>query len=121
MASASLWPLAFQTVVISFASCLIWFRLVRHHAVTRISTFTLLTPPAGLRAGVLLLGEPATLCLIVAPAAVCAGIALVNRAPGPGVRPARYLLSALSASLMPSLTPTPGGSVFSAAAASRSL
>ncbi|GMV48393.1 MAG: hypothetical protein AMXMBFR66_37910 [Pseudomonadota bacterium] len=88
LTGASLWPLAFQTVVISFASYLMWFWLVRHYAATRISAFTLLTPPAGLLAGVLLLGEPATLRLVVALAAVCAGIALVNRAPGPAVRAA---------------------------------
>jgi drug/metabolite transporter (DMT)-like permease len=79
--SASLVPLAFQTVVITFASYLIWFWLVRHYPATRVSAFTLLTPVAGLFAGVLLLGEPLTLRLVVALVAVCLGIALVNRAP----------------------------------------
>ena len=80
LTGASLWPLAFQTVVITFASYLVWFWLVRHYPATRISAFTLLTPVFGLLAGVLLLGEPLTLRLGVALAAVCAGIALVNRA-----------------------------------------
>ncbi|MDP1649775.1 MAG: DMT family transporter [Rubrivivax sp.] len=80
LTGASLWPLAFQTVVITFASYLVWFWLVRHYPATRISVFTLLTPVFGLLAGVLLLGEPLTLRLVVALAAVCAGIALVNRA-----------------------------------------
>ena len=80
LTGASLWPLAFQTVVITFASYLVWFWLVRHYPATRISAFTLLTPVFGLLAGVGLLGEPLTLRLGVALAAVCAGIALVNRA-----------------------------------------
>ena len=75
----SLWPLAFQTVVVTFVSYLVWFWLMRHYPATRISVFTLLTPVFGLLAGVLLLGEPLTLRLAVALAAVCAGIWFVNR------------------------------------------
>jgi drug/metabolite transporter (DMT)-like permease len=77
--AASLLPLAFQTVVVTFGSYLVWFWLVRHYPATRISAFTLLTPIFGLLAGVLLLGEPVTPRLLVALAAVVAGIALVNR------------------------------------------
>jgi drug/metabolite transporter (DMT)-like permease len=73
--------LAFQIVIVSFASYLVWFWLVRHYPATRISAYTLLTPLFGLLAGVLLLGEPLTLRLLVALAAVCAGIGLVTRAP----------------------------------------
>jgi drug/metabolite transporter (DMT)-like permease len=57
----------------------VWFWLVRHYPATRISAFTLLTPVFGLLAGVVLLGEPVTLRLVLALAAVSAGIALVNR------------------------------------------
>ena len=71
--------LAFQTVVISFASYLVWFWLVRHYPATRISVFLLLTPVFGLFAGVGLLGEPLGSRLVLALAAVCVGIALVNR------------------------------------------
>jgi drug/metabolite transporter (DMT)-like permease len=70
---------AFQTVVVSFASYLLWFWLVRHYAATRLASFTLLTPLFGLLFGVLLLGEPATQRLLLALAAVAAGIVLVNR------------------------------------------
>lgn len=84
LTGASLWPLAFQTVVISFASYLVWFWLVRHYPATRISVFTLLTPPAGLVAGVLLLGEPLTLRIVIALVAVCVGSAVVNRPPRRG-------------------------------------
>lgn len=76
----SLGPLAFQTVVVTFASYLVWFWLVRHYPATRLAAFTLLTPIFGLLAGVLLLGEPVTARLVVALAAVAGGIALVNRA-----------------------------------------
>jgi drug/metabolite transporter (DMT)-like permease len=78
--SALTWAsLLFQTVVITFASYLVWFWLVRHYPATRISAFTLLTPLFGLLAGVLLLGEPLTLRLAVALLAVCMGIWLVSR------------------------------------------
>ncbi len=73
--------MGFQTVVITFASYLVWFWLVRHYPATRISAFTLLTPLFGLLAGVLLLSEPLTARLAFALAAVCAGIWLVNRPP----------------------------------------
>lgn len=91
MATGETWPvqvsalsmgsLAFQTVIVTFASYLVWFWLVRHYPTTRVSAFLLLTPPFGLMAGVLMLGEPLTLRLAVAVAAVTAGIALVNRRP----------------------------------------
>ncbi len=76
----SLGSLAFQTVIVTFASYLTWFWLMRHYPATRISAFVLLTPVFGLAAGVTLLGEPLTLRLVVALAAVVLGLALVNRA-----------------------------------------
>ena len=71
--------LGFQTVIVTFASYLVWFWLIRHYPATRISAFTLLTPVIGLVAGVVLLGDPLTLRLVLALAAVSCGIALVNR------------------------------------------
>jgi drug/metabolite transporter (DMT)-like permease len=73
--------LGFQTVVVTFASYLLWFWLVRHYPATQISSFTLLTPIFGLAAGVGLLGEPLTWRLVAALVAVTLGIALVSRAP----------------------------------------
>jgi drug/metabolite transporter (DMT)-like permease len=73
------WSLFFQTVVVTFASYLVWFWLMRHYPATRIATFTLLTPVFGLWSGVLLLHEPLTARLIVALIAVCVGIAWVSR------------------------------------------
>ena len=71
--------LAFQVVVVAFASCLLWFWLMRHYPATRLASFTLLTPVFGLLLGGLLLGEPITLRLQVALVAVALGIVLVNR------------------------------------------
>ncbi|MBL8341622.1 MAG: DMT family transporter [Rubrivivax sp.] len=77
--------LAFQIIVITFASYLAWFWLIAHYPATQISVFTLLTPMFGLLAGAWLLGEPLTLRLLVALAAVCGGLWLVStrgRRPG---------------------------------------
>lgn len=89
------WPVAlslkvallmgFQVVVVTFASYLAWFWLVRHYPATRVAAFTLLTPLFGLLAGVLLLDDPLTLRLAVALGAVCAGIAIVNLATRPAL------------------------------------
>lgn len=69
----------FQTVVISFASYLLWFWLVRHYPATRLASFTLSTPLFGLLAGNLLLGEAISGRLLVAVLGLSLGIALVNR------------------------------------------
>lgn len=74
----SLVPLAFQTVIVTFASYLVWFWLVRHYPATKISSFTLLTPVFGLAFGAFLLGEPVTSRLLVALLGVVGGIVLVN-------------------------------------------
>jgi drug/metabolite transporter (DMT)-like permease len=79
LSAITLGSLAFQIAVVTFASYLAWFWLVRHYPATRLAAFTLLTPVFGLLAGVLLLDEPVTVRLIAALAAVSAGIALVNR------------------------------------------
>lgn len=69
----------FQAVVVSFASYLAWFWLVRHYAATKLSVFTLSTPLFGLVAGALLLGEGISARLVAALAALAVGIVLVNR------------------------------------------
>jgi drug/metabolite transporter (DMT)-like permease len=71
--------LSFQTVIVSFASYLLWFWMIRHYPATRLASFTLATPLFGLAAGALLLGEPITLRLIAAVVALAAGIVLVNK------------------------------------------
>ena len=69
----------FQTVIVSFASYLLWFWMVRNYPATRLASFTLATPLFGLLAGVMLLGEPITLRLVVALVALAAGVLLVNK------------------------------------------
>ncbi len=71
--------MGFQTVVVSFASYLAWFWLVRHYPATRLASFTLSTPLFGLLAGVVLLGEPITARLLLALAALSLGVLLVNK------------------------------------------
>jgi len=71
--------LFFQVAIVTFASYLVWFWLVRSYPATKLSSFTLLTPVFGLLMGALLLGEPITLRLVLALAAVALGIVLVNR------------------------------------------
>jgi len=71
--------LAFQIVIVSFASYLVWFWLIRNYPATRLASFTMLTPVFGLVLGALLLAEPITARLLVALATVAAGIFLVNR------------------------------------------
>lgn len=78
--SALVWAsLFFQVVIITFASYLVWFWLIRSYPAAKLSSFTLLTPVFGLLMGALLLGEPITLRLVLALAAVALGIVLVNR------------------------------------------
>jgi len=78
--SALAWSsLGFQIVVVSFASYLLWFWLIRHYPATRLASFTMLTPVFGLVLGAVLLAEPVTARLLFALATVAAGIYLVNR------------------------------------------
>ena len=71
--------LGFQIVIVTALSYLVWFWLIRSYPATRLASFTLLTPVFGLLLGAALLGEPITARLVVALAAVAAGIVLVNR------------------------------------------
>ncbi|MFG6412764.1 DMT family transporter [Roseateles sp. DC23W] len=69
----------FQAILVSFASYLAWFWLIRHYAATKLAVFTLSTPLFGLLAGALLLGESISARLVAALVALAAGIVLVNR------------------------------------------
>jgi drug/metabolite transporter (DMT)-like permease len=79
LSSTAMLLMAFQIVIVTFASYLLWFWLVRHYPPTRVAAFTLLTPLFGLLGGVVLLGEPLTPKLLIAVIGVSGGIALVNR------------------------------------------
>ncbi|HWK83743.1 MAG TPA: DMT family transporter [Caldimonas sp.] len=71
--------LAFQIVIVTFASYLMWFWLIRHYPATRLASFTMLTPMFGLVLGAILLAEPITARLVLALATVASGIFFVNR------------------------------------------
>ncbi|HAX19068.1 MAG TPA: EamA family transporter [Hydrogenophaga sp.] len=78
--SALAWGSVFlQTAVGAFASYLTWMWMLRHYPATQMSTFTFLTPLFALIFGVVLLGEPLTLQLVLALLGVAAGIVLVSR------------------------------------------
>jgi drug/metabolite transporter (DMT)-like permease len=71
--------LAFQGIVVAFASFLAWFWLLRHYLASRLSAFSFLTPLFGVSFGVLLLDDPLDRRFIGGAVLVLAGIVLVNR------------------------------------------
>jgi drug/metabolite transporter (DMT)-like permease len=70
--------MAYQGVLVAFASYLMWFWLLTKYYAARLSVFTFLTPIFGVAFGVWLLGERATPAFLAAALLVAAGIALVN-------------------------------------------
>ena len=83
--SALAWAsLGLQTAVGAFATYLTWMWMLRHYPATQMATFSFLTPVFALVFGVLLLGEPLTLQLVLALVGVVAGIMLVNQRPRAG-------------------------------------
>jgi len=71
--------LAFQGVVVAFASYLAWFWLLTRYLGNQLAVFSFLTPLFGVAFGVLLLDEPVTGAFVTAVILVGAGIALVSR------------------------------------------
>jgi drug/metabolite transporter (DMT)-like permease len=75
---AVLLALAYQAVVVAFASYLVWFWLLTKYLAGRLMVFSFLTPLFGVAFGVLLLGEGMSALFGLAASMVVAGIALVN-------------------------------------------
>ncbi|MDQ7784409.1 MAG: DMT family transporter [Desulfomonilaceae bacterium] len=71
--------LVYQSVVIAFASYLLWFWMIHRYQVSRLAAFTFLTPLSGVILSGLLLDEPLTALLLAGLALVAAGLYLVNR------------------------------------------
>jgi drug/metabolite transporter (DMT)-like permease len=71
--------LAYQGVVVAFASYLAWFWLLRRHRASDLAPFLFWTPLFGVLAGWLLLGDPLSWHLGAAALLVALGIYLVNR------------------------------------------
>lgn len=74
--------LAWQIVIVAFATYLGWFWLITRYPAAKLSAFSFLAPLFGLMFGALLLGEAVTPLLIVAMALVAFGIWLVSRRRG---------------------------------------
>ncbi len=77
---AAVASLAFQGVVVSFASYLAWFWMLRRYLATGLSVFSFMTPIFGVTFGVLILGEPLTAPFVAGAALVLAGIVTVSGA-----------------------------------------
>lgn len=71
--------IAFQGIIVSFASHLAWFWLLTRFLAGRLAAFSSLAPLFGVLGGVVVLGEPLRAQFAVAAALVVLGIYLVNR------------------------------------------
>lgn len=71
--------IAYQAVIVAFASYLAWFWLLTRYLAGRLAVFSFLTPLFGVAFGVLFLSEPLSAAFVGAALLVGAGIALVNR------------------------------------------
>lgn len=70
--------LAYQGIIVAFASYLAWFWLLTRYLAARLAVFSFLTPLFGVLAGVAILGEPLRPMFAFAALAVVGGIVLVN-------------------------------------------
>ena len=71
--------LLFQSVIIAFASYLIWFKLIHTYPVAKLSVFTSLTPVFGVLFGIVFMKEQLTAGLLLGLILVCVGIYCTNR------------------------------------------
>lgn len=70
--------LAYQTLIVAFASYLAWFWLLTRYLAARLSVLSFLTPLFGMLSGVVFLSEPLSAHFALAALLIAAGIALVN-------------------------------------------
>jgi drug/metabolite transporter (DMT)-like permease len=78
LSALALASLAYQAVIVAFASYLAWFWLLTRYLAARLSVLSFLTPMFGVLCGVAFLGEPLSGHFAVAALLVAAGIVLVN-------------------------------------------
>lgn len=77
--TALVWAsLTFQSVMVSFASFLVWFWLLRHYLASRLGVFSFLTPLLGVVLGAWLLNEPVEPSFLFGALLVVAGIMMVS-------------------------------------------
>jgi len=79
VSSVAMASLAYQGVLVSFATYLVWFWLLTRYLAGRLSVFSFLTPLFGVISGVLVLHEPLRAAFVFAVLLVGSGILLVNR------------------------------------------
>jgi drug/metabolite transporter (DMT)-like permease len=70
--------LAFHSLVVSFASFLVWFWLLRTYLASRLGVFSFLTPLFGIVFGAWLLSEPIEMSFLLGAVPVLIGIVLVS-------------------------------------------
>jgi drug/metabolite transporter (DMT)-like permease len=70
--------LAYQAVIVAFASYLAWFWLLTRYFAARLAVLSFLTPLFGMLSGVVFLSEPLSAHFAFAALLIAAGIALVN-------------------------------------------
>lgn len=70
--------LVFQGIIVTFASYLIWFWLLRQYSASQLGVFTFMTPMFGIGFGVWILDEPLEMSFIYGAMLVMLGIVLVN-------------------------------------------
>lgn len=70
--------IAFQSVLVAFASYLAWFWLLTRYLAGRLAVFSFLSPLFGVLSGVLVLQEPLTASFALSALLVGSGIVLVN-------------------------------------------
>jgi drug/metabolite transporter (DMT)-like permease len=79
MTGLAVQSMIFQIVWVAFITYFVWFWLISNYAVSRLSSFTFLTPMFGVLSGILFLNEPMTANLIIALFLVGGGIYVVNK------------------------------------------
>lgn len=70
--------LIFQALLVSFASFLAWFWLLRNYLASRLGVLSFMTPMFGILFGVVLLGEPLEANFVLGSLLVLCGIVLVS-------------------------------------------
>jgi drug/metabolite transporter (DMT)-like permease len=70
--------LLFQALVVSFASFLVWFWLLRHYLASQLGVFSFMTPLFGVGFGVWLLNEPLESRFVAGAVLVLIGVVLVS-------------------------------------------
>ena len=70
--------LSFQTLIVSFASLLLWFWLLRNYLASRLGVFSFLTPLFGVLFSVLFLDEKLEIKFVAGSILVLSGIIIMS-------------------------------------------